>query len=380
VTQVAVSTMLLIAGGLLLRTFLTMQATEPGFASGPVLTFNLALGERQYPTLSDEVRFYDELLTGLRALPGVQAAGTTTLLPLTRGEFGDGFYRVGFDDVYPNIPIARLQNVTPGYFEAIGLPVKAGRALLRSDVAGALPVVVVNEALERQYFPDGALGQRMRFRGVVAEVVGVVGDKHHRNLRDTPRPEMFYPRAQVTHPRLFSWVAVRTSGDAMALLPSVRTLVATLDAGVALDDPAPMAERVQRVVAPDRFRASLVGALAVVALLLAAIGLYGLIAYAVARDARDIAIRMALGASAGTMVGRVLWSVVLLAGAGITAGVLGAIAGHQWLSSFLTGVTARDPLTISVTALGLMLVALLAAAAPAIRASRIDPASALRSQ
>jgi ABC-type antimicrobial peptide transport system permease subunit len=133
-------------------------------------------------------------------------------------------------------------------------------------------------------------------------------------------------------------------------------------------------------VAPDRFRASLVGALAVVALLLAAIGLYGLIAYAVARDARDIAIRMALGASAGTMVGRVLWSVVLLAGAGITAGVLGAIAGHQWLSSFLTGVTARDPLTISVTALGLMLVALLAAAAPAIRASRIDPASALRSQ
>ena len=380
VTQVAMSTMLLIGGGLLLRTFLTMRATEPGFAGGPVLTFNLALGERQYPELADEVRFYDQLLAGIRALPGVKAAGTTTLLPLTSGEFGDGFYRVGYDDVYPNIPIARLQNVTPGYFEAIGLPVKTGRSLQATDTASAPRVVVVNEALERDYFPQGAMGQRMRFRGQIAGIVGIVGDKHHRSLRDTPRPEMFYPRAQVIHPRLFSWVVVRVSGDAMALLPAIRTVVAGLDDGVAIDDPQLMDDRVDRAVAPDRFRASLVGTLAVVALLLAAIGLYGLIAYAVARDARDIAIRMALGASAGKMAGRVLGSVLLLAGTGVALGLIAAVAGQQWLASFLTGVTARDPLTIGATAFGLLAVALLAAAAPAARASRIDPADVLRNQ
>lgn len=378
-TQVALSTTLLIGGGLLLRTFWNMQHTDPGFAADSVLTFNIALSEAAYPTLSDEVRFYDQLQDTLQRLPGVRASGTTTLLPLTPGEFGDGFYRVGFDDQYPNIPIARLQNVTPGYLEAVGLPVKQGRTFEPTDDAGGAPVVIVNEELQRRFFPDGALGRQIRFRNVVADVVGVVGDKRHRGFRDSARPEMFFPRAQVVWPRLFAWVAIRTTGDPLGLVPQVRDAVQAIDRSVALDNIATMADRVNTALAPDRFRAFLIGALAVVALLLAAIGLYGLIAHAVDRDSRDIAIRMALGASATGTVGTVLRSVLLLSGTGILLGMGAALAAREWLAAFVSGVSVTDPLTLAVVAGTLLVVAALAAAGPAARASRIDPATALRS-
>jgi ABC-type antimicrobial peptide transport system permease subunit len=224
------------------------------------------------------------------------------------------------------------------------------------------------------------LGHQIRFRGVVREIVGIVGDKHHRSLRDTPRAEMFYPRAQVTNPRLLAWVVVRGSGDVMSLLPAVQTAVTAVDPGVALKDPRLMSDRIDRAVAPDRFRAVIIASLAVVALLLSALGLYGLIAYAVARDARDIAIRMALGASPGSTVANVVRSVLILAGTGAALGVIGAMASQRWISEFLLGVSERDPWTMTAVAGALMAVATLAAAGPARRASRVDPASVLRSQ
>ena len=378
VTQVAFSTALLVGGGLLVRTFLTMRATDTGFASGNVLTFNLALGETKYSTLADEVRFYDQLLERIHVLPGVEAAGATTLLPFTRGEFGDGFYRVGFNDVYPKIPIARLQNITPGYLEAVGLPLLKGRTFTPADAAGSQPVVIVNEALERRDFPGGAIGRQIRFRNVVHDIVGVVGDKHHRSLRETPRAEMYYPRSQVSHPRLFSWVAIRTGGDAGPLLAPVRDIVTSIDPGVAIDNVDSMAARVDRALAPDRFRAVLVGALAVAALLLAGLGLYGLIAHAVAKDHRNIAIRIALGASSRHTVSRVVTHVVLLTSAGMLLGGGLAYAGHTLVAGFLAGVDAFDPLTFVVVAVILLGVTLLAALGPASRASRVDPAAVLR--
>jgi putative ABC transport system permease protein len=381
ITQVALSTTLLACGGLLLRTYLTMQRVDPGFAPGAdsTLTFNLSLNEQRYPTLDSEVRFYDALIDTLQSRPGVAAVGTTTLLPLSPGEFGDGFFRVGFNDAAPDIPIARLQNVTPGYFNAIGLRLIRGRLIGAGDTAGAPRAVVVNEALERRYFPDGAIGHRIIFRGVEREVVGIVADKHHRSLRDTPRPEMFYPRTQSSHPRLFAWVAVRTTGDAMRMLPDVRAAVAALDPTVAVDDAQLMRTRVNRALAPDRFRAALIMALAVVALLLAALGLYGLIAHAVARETRDIAIRMALGAGQGRAVRRVLRNVAALSAAGLVAGLGAAWLARGWLESFLFGVTPEDPLTLTGVAALLMLVSVAAALGPALRASRIDPATELRS-
>jgi len=380
VTQVALSTALLVGGGLLLRTFLTMKGTAPGFATANVLTFNLSLGPTQYPKLDAEVRFYDALLDRVRALPGVEAAGATTLLPLTPGEFGDGFYRVGFNDVYPKIPIARLQNVTAGYFEAVGLPVRKGRTFTPADVAGTQPVVIVNETLEKRDFPDGALGRQIRFRGTVFDIVGVVGDKHHRSLREVPRADMYYPRAQVDNPRYLGWVAIRTAGDTATLVGPLREIVSSIDSGVAIDKLDTMAARVDRALAPDRFRAVLVGALALVALLLAGLGLYGLITHAVARDTRNIAIRMALGADRKDAITRVVTHVMTLTGAGVVIGGALAYAGHTLVAGFLAGVDRFDPLTLAGVTVLLLTVTGLAALGPAARASRVDPADVLRSQ
>ena len=378
VTQVALSTALLLGSGLLLRTLWTMRAVDPGFGAAGVLTFNIALGARAYPSLEDEVRFYDSLLAGIRAIPGVEASGATTLLPLTPGEFGDGFYRVGFNDIYPKIPIARLQNVTSGYLEAIGLPLRKGRTLQESDTTSSPRVVVVNETLEREYFPGGALGRQIRFRGDTADIVGIVGDKQHRSLRERPRADMYFPRSQVAHPRFFGWVAVRTSADPATVLAPVRGLIAALDPGVALDNVETMERRLDAALAPDRFRAFLVSTLAAVALALAGLGLYGLIALTVTRSARDIAIRMALGASAGRTVARVVRNLLLLTAAGIVAGVGLAMAGRELVARFLVGVTPFDPSTIGIVAAVLLVAAALAAVGPAARASRIDPASVLR--
>jgi predicted permease len=380
VTQVALSTALLVGGGLLVRTFIAMRAVDPGFNTGNVLSFNLALGQARYPELADEVRFYDEFVARVEAIPGVEIAGASTLLPFTPGEFGDGFRLVGANDVPSETPIARLQNVTFGYFEAVGLPIRKGRYFSTSDDASGPPVVIVNETLEERYFPDGALGQRIRFRGVEAEIVGVVGKKQHRSLREEPRAEMFYPRPQVTHPRLLSWVAVRTAVDPWLVLPEVQDVLSRLDPGVAMAHVDTMTGRIDRALAPDRFRAVLVALMAVVALLLAGIGLYGVVAYAVARDARTIAIRMALGSTAGQTVTRVVRHVLGLVGTGVALGAGLAWAGHTLVAGFLAGVTAFDPLTLVVVVVLIVVVALAAALGPAARASRVDPALVLRAQ
>jgi predicted permease len=377
---VALSTVLLLASGLLLQTFWSLRHTNIGFAAGNVLTFNVALSDVRYPALADEVRFYDALLGQVRAMPGVASAGMTTLLPLTPGEFGDGFYRVGEDDRYPNIPIARLQNVTPGYLDAIGLPLKAGRMLLPSDRAGAPPVVVVNETLQRRFFPGGAVGRQIRFRNNVTDIVGVVGDKQHRSLREVPRADMYFPRAQVAHPRYLGWVAIRVDGDPMAALTPVRRIIERLDPEVAIDDVETMASRVETAVAADRFRATLIGVLGLVALVLAALGLYGVVAHAVGRDARDIAVRLALGAGAGRTVARVLRSVLLLTAAGITAGFAVAWSAQALVAGFLSGVTPFDPATVAAVVATLVAVAAAAALGPAARAARLDPATILKSQ
>jgi predicted permease len=380
VSQVALSTALLIGGGLLVRTFLAMRATDPGFAADGVLTFNISLSSEQYKSVDDEVRFYDALFGSVQRMPNVQAAGMSTLLPFAPGEFGDGFYRVGFNDVAPNIPIARLQNVTAGYFDAIGLALIKGRLLTAADGATSPPAVIVNETLERRDFPGGALGRQIRFRNVTHEIVGVVRDKRHRTLRETPRAEMYYPRAQVAHPRYLGWVAVRTSGDPMMLVPEIRNVITSLDRNVAIDKVDTLRHRVDEVLAPDRFRATLIGLLAVVAVTLAGLGLYGLVAYSVNRDARTIAIRMALGADGGQAAGSVIRQVLSLTMAGVALGGALAWGGHSLLTNFLAGVSPFDPATLIVVGLLLLAIAIVSAAGPAVRASRVDPASVLRSQ
>jgi predicted permease len=345
-----------------------------------VLTFNVALAPARYETAAAETRFYDDLFERVRSMPGVTGAGSTTLLPLTPGEFRDGFYRVGFPDKYPDVPRARLQGVTAGYLEAMGIKLVAGRMVQPTDRQGSPNVVVINEALQREYFPEGAIGRQIRFRRAVREIVGVVSDKRHRNLRQEPEPDLFVPRTQLEDPRGFSWIVVRHAGDPAPLIAAVRGAVRDTDSEVAIAGIQTMSQRVDRTLAPDRFRAVLVGALAGVALLLAVVGLYGLVAYAVARDARDTAIRMALGATSGRTAGLVVRRVLALTAAGVVIGIGLALASQRVLASFVADVTVRDPLTMAVVAVALLSAATLAAMGPALRASRVDPALVLRGQ
>jgi predicted lysophospholipase L1 biosynthesis ABC-type transport system permease subunit len=239
-------------------------------------------------------------------------------------------------------------------------------------------VAVVNELMERRYFPGGAVGRRIRFRGRSVEIVGVVGDKRHHNLREDVQTDLYLPRVQSDEPRFLGWVIVKTASDPDELVLAARDAVRGVDPDVSIASIETMADRARAALAPDRFRATLIGALAGIALVLAAVGLYGLIAHTVSLGSRDIAIRLALGASARGTVGSVIRRVLLLATSGVAAGILFAVAGAAVLRDFLAGVTSHDPLTFVAVALLLLVVAVLAALGPALRASRIDPAVALR--
>lgn len=380
VAQVALSVALLVAGGLLLRTFRSLVRVDPGFVTEHVLTFNVSLPSVRYPEVEQETAFDEALLDRLRALPGVVEAGTATLLPLAGGDFLDGFQREGRDDEMPDLPAARLQIVTAGYLETLGIPLRRGRTVEPEDRSGAPSVVVVSEALERQYFPGGALGERIFLQGDWREVVGVVGDKRHGGLREEPVPDVYVPRGQIAGPRWSAWVAVRTEGDPLALVPAVRSVVRELEPTVPVVDPEPLSARLAGAVAPERFRAVIVGALALLAVVLAVLGLYGLVAFVVAREARETGIRLALGDAPTRVLVRTVGRAVALAGLGVGVGLAVALASGRFLAAFVPEIGTRDPLTLTVVPALFLAVAALAALGPAMRAGRFDPARILREE
>ena len=376
--QVAVCTALLVAGGLFVRSFWTMRSAQFGFATDHLLTFNVALERTRYPDPASEGRFYQELSRRLGAIPGVSVAGSSSLLPLAQGGFREPFTREGYEDAFPDLPRAELQNVTPGFLEALGVPLAAGRRINDTDRADSAPVADVNEAFQRRFFPGGALGRHIRLRRHDIEIVGIVGDASQHGPREPLLPDLYLPRTQSDLPRWFGWVLVRTRTDPSSVAAAVRQAVRNVDPSVSLADLMPMTERVDALVAPDRFRAATLGALGVTALLLAAIGLYGLIAHSVSLRARDVAIRMALGADAGRTAAAVILEMLALTGSGIAVGLVLAAAAARLIQASLLGVGAYDPITFAAVPVVLLVVALLAAASPARRASRIDPLVVLR--
>jgi predicted permease len=377
--QVALSVVLLFAGAVLWRSFDHLNRRETGFASANLLSFNIALSSTRYSTAADEAVMHAELLDRVRALPGVRAAGTSTLLPFAAGEFIDGFSREGHPgDVPPDMPHARLQNITPGFIEALGLQLIAGRTFDAADRDGAAPVVVVNRELERRYFPEGALGRRIDFRDVQREIVGVVSDKRHRNVRADYSPELYVPKAQSGWPRLLAWVTVRTEHNPLEMLPAIRDIVTALDPAVSVDDARTMDARLASTLAPDRFRTLCVVAMSGAAALLALLGLWGLIGYSVAKQSREIGIRMALGEEPAGALRRVLLHALRIASAGAAAGVVLSLAGAQLLEGFVAGVEARDIPTLIVVAAAFLCAAVFAAVGPARRASAVAPGVSIR--
>ena len=387
VGEVAASVVLVAAALLLARSFAHLLDVDAGFNPAHVLTLRTSLPAQTYAEPAAMVRAYDEVGRRLRESPGVQAAGAVTGLPLasTRGDWG---IRIEGRPVDNQRSIAAdWQVVTPGYFEAIGTPLREGRAFTNADAAGTLPVIVVNETMAKKFWPGiGAVGRRMMMgrNGVWLTVVGVVADVHHRGLDMEPRPEMYRPHTQFRYggpaaPAVstMTWV-VRTSGDPLAATSYARAAIHGVDASLGISDVATMDQVMADSTSDRRLNMLLFALLGGLALVLATVGVYGVVAYSVTQRTHEIGVRMAIGAKPADVVRMVLSEGGRLAVAGVAAGSVVAFAGARLIRGLLFEVSATDPFTFAGVAIGLLAVALLASYIPARRATRVDPMIALR--
>ena len=379
VGQLALSMVLLFGGWLLLDTYRALSRVDVGFDADHLLTFDVTPSRSRYPSPEQLDAFYDALADSLRAQPGIRAVGVSNLLPFAPGNLTELYSRDGRNDVMPNLPQGKLQVVNDEFIAAMGLPLVRGRVLADGDHETAPPVVVVNAALAAAHFPgEEALGKRVTLRGRSWEIVGIVGDKRHSALKDAPMPEMFVSRRQLPR-EAGAWVSVRTVGMPSALIASVRAAVRAIDPTIAVAPLATMSERRAEASAPERFRAAMVAVFAALALALAALGLYGVVADGVSRRTREIGIRMALGESAERVRLHVLVGAALLCLVGLALGAGGSLVAGRVLGQFLVARTVGDFLLLGAIAAVLTFVTLLAAYVPARRASEVSPMVALRS-
>ena len=386
VGEVALSTVLVVAAALLLQSLWRLQRVDPGFAPESVLKFELELPAGRYPQSfanypdwPEVMAFNAALEERLAALPAARAVGLANSHPLDAG-WTTRFTVVGRPEVAEGEQEEiRVRAASRGYFRAAGLTLLRGRGFLPSDRVGAPLVAVLNAAAVRRYFPgEDPLGREVRIFGQPRRIVGVVEDERFMGLAAEAAPALYPPLAQFPSPALS--VLVRTEGDPLAAAGAARQVVRELDRDLAVFAAATMEEELSRSLAQPRFSGSLLAAFAVLALTLAMIGVYGLLAYAVARRRQEIGVRMALGASAGQVLRLVVGRGLVLTLAGAALGLLGARAAGRLLAGLLYAVPANDPATFVAVPLLLAAAALLASWVPARRAARVDPAVALRAE
>ena len=394
VGEFALALVLLAGAGLLVKSFTRVLEESPGFDSRGVLTMRLVLSQSKYNGYDQHRAFYSNLFTRLRQLPGVEAVGANNLLPLNGSGGSRGFLIEGRPVPQgQSHPEEQLRFITPGYFEAMRVPLLRGRDFEDRDVTGQTRVAVVSRSMAERHWPgEEAIGKRFAYANIRRgsehqpewiEIVGIVGDIKHRGLDLESKPEIYVPVYQPLFtnrptPPLSLYVAVRTSGDPAALASSVRREVAAVDPEQPLANVRTMEERLAESVAQRRFNMTLLGVFACVALVLAGVGVYGVMAYAVARRTHEIGVRVALGAQRSDVVRLVLRQGMWLALAGVGVGVAGAYAATRLMTGLLYGVSPTDPLTfLGVSAL-LTAAALLACLVPARRATKVDPMVALR--
>ncbi len=382
VLQLSLSLVLLAGAGLMLRTLWKLHSTPPGFDARNVLVADIFLPPGKYSTDPQRAAFLDKALNELRALPGVESAGATTNLPLSGTGMDYGLLIEGRPNPEgDDIRSANFRPVSAEYLSLMRIPLRAGRSIEGRDIAGAPEVVVINEAMARRFWPgDNPIGQRIRIaRGrepAWREIIGVVGDIRHEGLHLAPRAEMYVPFAQ--QPMRFLRLAVRTAGDPRALAGALRQAVWAVDPDQPVSRVRTMEDVVAASISETRFYGSLLGAFAALALGLAAVGIYGVMSYAVASRTREIGIRLALGAQRGGIFRLVMARGARLAAFGIALGTGGALAATSGLEKLLYGVTPTDAATLASVAVLLAFVALLACWLPARRAMCVDPAIALR--
>jgi putative ABC transport system permease protein len=383
VAEVALALALSAGAGLMLRSLMRLSAVDPGFQSERVLTFELSLPEARYPDDGRVGAFADQLLVRLRALPGVRASGAIFGLPLTGMRFSSSFQVEGAPVAKAHEPSAQVRVASRDYFRVMSIPVIAGRPFGPSDQAGSPPVILATRSAARKFWPNGdALGKRVRFGArptstrLQGEIIGIVGDVRDAGLADAPEP-LFYACFEQAPVGFFSAV-VRTAGSPEGLAAAVRREVGSLDPELPVTALAPLDEVVSRSAARPRFYVLLLSLFAAAALLLAAVGIYGVLAYAVNQRTREIAIRMALGAGAREVQRLVLREGAVLAAAGLAIGLGAALLLTRALGGLLFGIRPTDPATYAGVALLLAAVALTACYFPARRAVRVDPLVVLR--
>jgi putative ABC transport system permease protein len=388
VTEVALSVMLLVGAGLMLRSFSRLRSVNPGFRTDHALTLRVSLPvpEGRIST-ADENRFmsfFDRALERVGQLPGVTAAGAANMIPLD----GNGTDRlIDIEGYIPrdtsDMPDAQNRQATPGWFTAMGIPLVRGRLIERSDNEKAARVVVVNEEFAKRFFPNGdPIGKRIRLGKLTAEfpwatIVGIVGDVRGFALDEPPEPTMYWPVAQIRATPSLA-IVVRTESEPAALAPAVRDAIREIDQTQPIYDMQPLDQLVAKSLGQRRFTLTLMVLFGVIALVLSAIGIYGVMAFAVTQRTQEIGIRMALGARATDVLKMVVGSGMLLAVIGVAVGLIGAFALTRLMASLLFGVSPTDLMTFGLVTAGLLIVALLACYIPARRATKVDPLVALR--
>jgi putative ABC transport system permease protein len=378
VAEVALSMMLLIGAGLLIRSFSRLAHVDPGFDAQHVLSMQLS--PTRYNEREKFLDYVGQVLTRVRSLPGVEAAGTSHFLPLGRIIPGTGFFRADQPRPKPGEEsVTDVLVVMPGYFAAMNTPLVRGRVFDDRDRADAPHAVVVNQALVKQQYPnEDPIGKMLNVQWGPKpyQIVGVVADVRQHSLNGDVRPEVFVCTLQEPTGPLY--LVVRTHADAKTIQHAVEGEIRSIDRDVPISDVKSMDEYGASQVATPRFNTLLFGGLAGLALLLAAVGIFGVISYSVAQRRQEIGVRRALGADAASVMRLVVGQGMLLAAFGIAVGLAGALALTRLLDSMLFGVTPTDPVTFAVVIGVLALVSMAASFIPAWRASRVDPAEALR--
>lgn len=382
VGQIGMALVLLVGAGLLVRSFQNLSRVDLGFEPEGVVALQVQLPQVRYPDAATRLGFFTPLEERLAALPGVVSAGSITNLPLMGFDGDNTFWVEGAPAPEPGLePSVWLRRVTPGYFETMDLPLLKGRGFDPSDDGDAARVIIVNETLERDYFDGNAIGRRLNVNNpddpVWREVVGVAQDIKNFGVRAESRNALYLPYAQA--PTTFMFSVVKTSLEPASIIGAVRSEVAALDADIALANVQPMTEVVSTSMQTDRFTTTLLSGFALVALLLAVVGLYGVVSYSVSTRVREMGVRIALGANGGGIRSLVLrWS-LSLAAIGIVLGSLGALGLTRLLDDLLFEVAATDVTTFGAVSVIMAVAALVASLVPAMRATRVDPVSVLKS-
>jgi putative ABC transport system permease protein len=385
----ALAVMLLAGAGLLIRSFTRLAAVDPGFRVEPALTFELSLPDTRYEHEPQQVMFFDQLLPRLKSIPGVRSAAGILSLPLSGSSLVLNFEIGGRPRVPPaQQPAMQVRVATPDYFSTIGIPLRRGRLFSDQDREGSPPVVLLTEAAVKQYFPnEEPIGKKITLgwgRGpgtprAGGEVIGIIGDVKEAGLNQADPPQLYLPYRQ--WPVQGMALVLKTSVPPQSVADAARREVYAVDPALPVANVRTLEQVVSRSISQPRFYMTLLAVFAAVALVLAAVGIFGVLSYAVVQRTREIGIRMALGARERSVVGLVVRHAMVMAMAGVAVGSVSAwVLSTSMMSGLLFSTDPRDVVTFSAVAVTLTVVALLAAYLPARRATRVDPIVALRAE